>query len=94
MPLAQSEGGGEEEERRRKGRGRRRMRRGGRRGRAAVEREGLQKLRVLHSNIRGFSSKQESLADILEKVNPDICNLNEIGLRGNRKIKIKQLFVL
>ena len=45
---------------------------------------------MLHSNIRGFLSKQESLADILEQVNPDICNLNETGLRGNRKIKIKK----
>ena len=65
------------------------MRRGGKRGQAAAKREGVQKLKVLHSNNRGFTSKQESLNNILEKVNPDICNLHEIGLRGNRKIKIK-----
>ena len=66
------------------------MRRGGKRGQAAAEQDGVQKLKVLHCNIHGFTSKQESLNDVLEKVNPDICNLNEIGLRGNKKFKIKK----
>ena len=29
------------------------------------------------------------MTEILENVNPDICNLNETNLRGNRKIKLK-----
>ena len=45
---------GEEEEMRRGRKGRRRMRRGGKRGQAAAKQEGVQKLKVLHSNICGF----------------------------------------
>ena len=83
--------GGREEERSRRRRNirRKKSRRGGKRGRAAARREGCVKLKILHSNIRGFISKQESLTEILENVNPDICNLNETNLRGNRKIKLK-----
>ena len=47
------------------------------------------KLKIVHCNIRGFISKKESLAKILETLTPDICNLNETNMRGKRKIKLK-----
>ena len=62
---------------------RRKLRRGGRR---SSKNQG--KLVVLHSNIRGFNSKKESLFQVLKDVDPDICILNETGLRGRNKVNI------
>ena len=47
-------------------------------------------LKILHSNIRGFTSKQTSLSEILEREVPDIVNLNETNMKGNRKINLKK----
>ena len=44
---------------------------------------------ILLSNIRGVKSKKESLLEVLKDVNPDICILNETGLRGKNKLKIQ-----
>ena len=47
-------------------------------------------LKIYQNNIRGLSSKKESLEDILEnKVNADIVILSETATRGNTKIKLK-----
>ena len=78
---------GEEEERRKRRGRRKKTRRGGKGGRAAAKRDNFVKLKIVHCNIRGFISKQESLTEILETLNVDICNMNEINLRGKRKIK-------
>ena len=67
---------------------RRRTRRGGKR-RKRRKGDGWVNLKVLHCNIRGYTSKQESLAEILKTTSSDICNLNETNLRGKRKINIQ-----
>ena len=47
-------------------------------------------LKIYQNNIRGFTSKKESLEDILEnKVKADIVLLNETATRGKTRIKIK-----
>ena len=43
---------------------------------------------ILHSNIRGVTSKKDSLMDVLGKVSPDVCILNETGLKGKNKVNI------
>ena len=42
-------------------------------------------LTILHTNIRGFSSKSESLRAIVQLKNPDIITVNETKLKGNKK---------
>ena len=37
---------------------------------------------IYHLNIRGLSSKQESLNSILKMVNPNVINLNEESCSG------------
>ena len=46
-------------------------------------------LKILHSNIRGFVSKQTSLSEILAVESPDIVTLNETNLKGKKKINLK-----
>ena len=38
------------------------------------------------SNCRGFNSKKESLTEVLKDIDPDLCLLNETGLRGRNKV--------
>ena len=47
---------------------------------------------ILHSNTRGYSSKQEVWEDILKKEQPDIVTINETSLKGKRTIKQKNYF--
>ena len=63
---------------------RRKRRRKRRKKRANVE--------ILHSNTRGYSSKQEVWEDILKKEQPDIVTINETSLMGKRTIKQKNYF--
>ena len=41
---------------------------------------------VMLSNCRGFNSKKESLTEVLKDIDPDLCLLNETGLRGRNKV--------
>ena len=67
--------------------GRRRRRRKLRRGRGGGgSRKSSGSLVLLHSNIRGFNSKKESLEKVLKDNQVDICVLNETGLRGKNKV--------
>ena len=45
-------------------------------------------MKIIHSNIDGFISKQESLQDIIQSEKPDILTLNATALKGKRKVKI------
>ena len=44
---------------------------------------------ILHSNIRGFRSKKDSLVANESLVNADLISLNEHGVCGNNKINIE-----
>ena len=44
---------------------------------------------ILHSNIRGFRSKKDSLVANASLVNADLISLNEHGVYGNNKINIE-----
>ena len=80
---------GKEEKRKRKGRRRRR----GRRGRPAslgAEAKSTASLRIFTNNIRGFTSKQESLnMDVIDKLRPNVINLSETLKKGKSEIKIR-----
>ena len=43
---------------------------------------------ILHSNLRGYNSKKESLLGVVKDIDPDICILNETGLKGRNKVNI------
>ena len=61
----------------------RKLRRG-RGGRKSRRSQGS--LVILHSNIRGFNSKKESIENIIKDIDVDVCTLNETGLRGRNKV--------
>jgi hypothetical protein len=64
---------------------RRRTRRGGKRQRRRRRKgDGWVSVKVLHCNIRGYTSKQESLEKILQSELPEICTLNETNLCGKK----------
>ena len=63
----------------------RRIRRGGG-GAGAV----TTSLRILNHNICGWNSKKNSVPDILDKLNPDICTFQETALAGTNQIKMKK----
>ena len=46
-------------------------------------------LRILNNNICGWNSKKNSVPDILEKLNPDVCIFQETALAGTNQLKIK-----
>ena len=55
----------------------------------AAESKRTASLRIFTNNIRGFTSKQESVEeDIVKKLRPDVINLSETLKRNNSKIKI------
>ena len=43
---------------------------------------------LLHSNIRGYTSKKEALLEVVKDVDADVCILNETGLKGKNKVNI------
>ena len=73
-------GGGKEVKRQRRRSNRRRRKKSRRNEPSSQEAESqnLSSLRVFTNNIRGFTSKQESLThDVIDKLQPDIINLSE-----------------
>ena len=80
LDVIQPSGGGGEG-----GRIRRRRRKGNQKKRRRNRKESTT-LTILHSNIRGFKSKRDSLEKILETVKPDIVNLNETNVKGRNKV--------
>ena len=42
----------------------------------------------MHCNIRGYNSKKESLMQVIDDIQPDVCILNETGLRGRNKVNV------
>ena len=40
---------------------------------------------IVYSNIRGFNSKKISLNNIINKLNPSVLTLNEVGFKNNKK---------
>ena len=43
---------------------------------------------ILHTNIRGFSSKKISMKNIIQTVQPNVITMNEVGYRQNKKLLI------
>jgi hypothetical protein len=66
--------------------GQRRRGRKLRRGRGGKSRRSHGSLVILHSNIRGYNSKRESLEKVVKDIDADVCTLNETGLRGKNKV--------
>ena len=54
--------------------------------RSGNKRNKLTTLKILHSNIDGYISKNESVNEIIQQVNHDVFPLNETALKGRRKI--------
>ena len=64
-------------------------RRGGRGGRRC---KGTANINILHSNCDGYTSKKDSIENIVKKKKTDVLLLNETSLKGTRKVKIKDYF--
>ena len=45
--------------------------------------------KIFQSNIRGFDFKVVSLKSILNNIQPNVAVLNEINMKGNRKLKME-----
>ena len=43
---------------------------------------------ILHSNIRGYTSKKEAFYEVVKDIDADVCILNETGLKGKNKVII------
>ena len=54
---------------------------------------GMTKIRIYTNNCRGYTSKKESIEKyVIEKLRPDVINLEETMLRNKIKIKHKEYF--
>ena len=49
---------------------------------------------LIHSNIDGFTSKKESIQEIINRNLPDVITLNDTALKGKRKINLPNIFFL
>ena len=43
---------------------------------------------ILHTNIRGFTSKKRSLKNILNVLKPNVVTINEVALRKDKKVSL------
>ena len=68
---------------------RRVARRGGRSKRKSKDKVDL---KILHSNCDGYTSKKESIEDIIKERETDVLLLNETALKGKRKIRMRNYF--
>ena len=79
--------GGEKEKRKRRSRKRKRRRRRTRRKIPSIQRaeyKDTASLCIFTNNIRGFTSKEESLKlDVISKLRPNVINLSETLKKGN-----------
>ena len=67
--------------------GGRRRKKKGRRGKGGKKKSGS--LVIFFNNLRGFNSKKNSLLNVLKDIDPDLCLLNETGLRGKNKLALE-----
>ena len=65
----------------------RRTRRGGKKPKKDEEEKAS--IKIIHSNCDGYSSKKESIEEIIKNKTPDVFLLNDTALNGNRKVRIK-----
>ena len=49
-------------------------------------------MKILQTNCDGFTSKKESVEEIVEKRHTDVLLLNDTALKGKRNVKIKNYF--
>ena len=49
-------------------------------------------IKIVHSNIDGYTSKKESLNEIADKEKPDVITLNDTNLKGKLKVKVPGYF--
>ena len=49
-------------------------------------------LKILQTNCDGYTSKKESVENIVEKRHTDVLLLNDTALKGKRNVKIKNYF--
>ena len=49
-------------------------------------------LKILQTNMDGYTSKKESLLEIVDNEKPDIVTINDTALKGNLKVKIPKYF--
>ena len=49
-------------------------------------------IKLIHSNIDGYTSKKESINEITDKEKPDIITLNDTNLKGKLKVKVPNFF--
>ena len=61
-------------------------------GRSNKHSKGTANITILHSNCDGYTSKKESIEEIVKERGADILLLNETALKGKRKVKIKDYF--
>ena len=49
-------------------------------------------IKIIHSNIDGYTSKKESVIEILENEQPDVMTLNDTNLKGKLKVRVPKYF--
>ena len=49
-------------------------------------------IKIIHSNIDGYTSKKESINEIAEQEQPDVMTLNDTNLKGKLKVKVPNFF--
>ena len=49
-------------------------------------------IKLIHSNIDGYTSKKEIVNEIVETEKPDIMTLNDTNLKGKLKVKVPNYF--
>ena len=56
------------------------------------KKKGNVNIKLIHSNIDGYTSKKESVNEIVEIEKPDILTLNDTNLKGKLKVKVPNYF--
>ena len=56
------------------------------------KKKGNVNIKLIHSNIDGYTSKKESVNEIVEIEKPDIMTLNDTNLKGKLKVKVPNYF--
>ena len=69
-----------------------RRRRPRKRRRSKIQSKDTADIKIMHSNCDGYTSKKQSIEDIVKEKRPDLLLLNETSLKGKRKVRIKDYF--